>query len=283
MKDGFWISEMGVGYGMTVLAKEKIYEAQSPYQKIEVYDTERLGRMLLLDGIIQLAEADEFAYQEMMTHPAVMAHDRPEKVLVIGGGDGGVVRELCRYDDIREIELCDIDEMVVECSRKYLPFMSSSLNDPRVTVHIGDGSAFVRERKNRYDVIIIDSTDPGGPGEPLFGREFYRNVFEALRPGGVAAAQSESPYLLPEVVKNLWRFAGEFFPYSGYAMIHVPSYPTGCIAAGVYGKDHPVDAPRRKLPEKVASRLRYYTEDLHKASMTLPAFVEQMRQNTLKK
>ncbi len=277
MNRDFWISEMGHGYGMTVLAKEKIYSAVSPYQKIEIYDTEKLGRMLLLDGIIQLAEADEFAYQEMMTHPAVMAHDNPEKVLVIGGGDGGVVRELCRYDSIREIDLCDIDKMVIEASRKYLPFMSSSLDDPRVNIHVMDGSKFIKEKKNYYDVIIIDSTDPGGPGEPLFGRNFYHDVSEALRNGGVVAAQSESPYLLPDVVKNLWRFAGEFFQYSGYAMIYVPSYPTGCIASGVYCNEHSVDKPRRSLPEEVKNKLRYYTEDMHHASMVLPAFVEKMR------
>ncbi len=271
-----WITESANGYGMTVKVKSKLYEAQSPFQKIEVYDTDKLGRILLLDGIIQLTENDEFAYQEMMTHPAMMAHHNPENILIVGGGDGGVLREAGRYSGVKHIDLCDIDGMVVECAKKFLPSLSCGFDDPRVTVHIEDAVQFIKRCDRQYDVVIIDSTDPGGVANPLFSMDFYRDVRKSLRSGGVVSAQSESPFLLPEVVRSLRQITSQVFRYTEYAMIYVPSYPTGCIAAGVYSDDHEVNRPVRPMPPELAGKLKYYNEEVHAGSMLLPNFVRDI-------
>ena len=268
----FWVSETGGGYGNTVEVTAKLYECQSEFQKIEIFETRKLGRMLMLDGIIQLTEFDEFAYQEMMTHPALLAHPEPRRVLIVGGGDGGVAREVARHACVERIDQCEIDGKVVEASRRFLPTLSCGFDDPRMHLHIGDGVRFVKEHPDEFDVIIVDSTDPVGPGAALFGEQFYQDAYRALRKDGVIISQAESIYLFPEIVRRLCSITRKLFAYQGYGMIAVPTYPTGSIGFCLAAKTHPVDRPVRNLTPELAARLRYYTPQVHHAAMQLPAF-----------
>ncbi len=272
----FWVTEAMNGFGMTVQVERELCKRQSKFQKIELYETKKLGRLLLLDGIIQLTDYDEFAYHEMLANLPLYAHAAPERVLVIGGGDGGVLRELGKHPGLEVIDLCEIDAEVIEIAREFLPEIACGYDDPRVRVHIADGSEFIREKQNYYDVIIVDSTDPGGPGAPLFGAEFYRNMKTALRPGGVIATQAESPYLLPEIVAQLHQAAKANFRSVGYASILVPTYPTGTIGACVAGDIDDVTTPWREVPAELQRKLRYYNTALHNAAFQSPAFVRRM-------
>lgn len=207
----FWVTEAMNGFGMTVQVTEELYSKRSEFQKIDVYQTSKLGRMLLLDGIIQLTEFDEFAYHEMLAHIPLFAHENPKRLLVVGGGDGGVLREAGKHPELEVMDICEIDAEVIETAKKFFPNVSCGYDDPRVAVHIADGSEFIKDRPGYYDVIIVDSTDPGGPGAPLFGEQFYRDMKKALRPGGVIATQAESPYLLPDIVQRLYKVSEQVF------------------------------------------------------------------------
>ena len=274
-----FISEIDHGFGNTVAITEVLCDEYSEFQHIQIFETAELGRMLMLDGVIQLTEYDEFAYQEMMVHPALMVHPAPEKVLIIGGGDGGVAREVARHKCVKHIEQCEIDGRVVDLCRQYIPSMACGFDDPRMHLTIGDGLAYVRERSNEYDVIIVDSTDPVGPGEVLFGKEFYQSVRKALKSGGVVASQAESIFLYPEIVQRLYGFTRELFTFNGYGFIAVPTYPAGSIGVCIATDRHAVDKPVRQLDEQLQNQLRYYTPDVHTAAFKLPAFTRSWFQS----
>ena len=267
-----FIQEIDQGFGNIIEIKACLCDVQSDYQHIQIFETANQGKLMMLDGIIQFTEYDEFAYQEMMTHPALMLHENPEKVLIIGGGDGGVAREVARHSCVKQIDQCEIDGKVVEMCRKFVPSMACGFDDPRMNLHIGDGLEFVRSKVDEYDCIIVDSTDPIGPGEVLFGKEFYQSVHRALRKDGVAASQSESIFLYPEIVQRLYGFTHELFAYNGYAFIAVPTYPAGSIGVCVASKKNPVQTPVRQPDSDLAKQLRYYTPQIHTAAFELPAF-----------
>ena len=271
-----WVTEAANGYGQTIEVTRELCSRQSEYQKIEIYETRKLGKLLLLDGIIQLTSADEFAYQEMMAHLPYFVHGAPEKVLVIGGGDGGVLRELSRHAGIAELEICEIDFEVIKAAREFLPELACGFEDSRVCVNIADGSEFIKNRPGQFDLIIVDSTDPGGPGAPLFTAEFYADLKKALRPGGVVATQAESPWLLPEVVKQLFAAAKANFKNVDYAAISVPTYPTGMIGCCVASDDKIPAVPAAEVEPEVAAQLRYYNSEVHKAAFAKPQFVKEL-------
>ena len=271
-----WVTEVGNGYGQTIEVTARLFSHQSKYQKIEIFETANLGHLLMLDGIIQLTGYDEFAYQEMMANLPYYAHGNPERILVIGGGDGGVLRELAKHPQPEVLDLCDIDADVIKAAKEFLPEMACGFDDPRVTVHIADGSEFIREKPGYYDVIIVDSTDPGGPGAPLFGAPFYADLKRALRPGGVVGTQAESPWLLPEVVKNLCRAARDNFKFVDYDAISVPTYPTGMIGCCVASDARDVRQAAAEPDAELAKVLRYYSPEVHQAAFVKPAFVRRM-------
>ncbi len=271
-----WIQEAAIGFGLTVEVTKHLCHRVSPFQTIDIYETVKTGRMMLLDGVIQLSEWDEFSYQEMMTHVPLMAHPCPENVLVIGGGDGGVLREVARHACVRRIDQCEIDAEVIACAKEFLPSMACGYDDPRVHTFIGDGAEFIRNREGEYDVIIVDSTDPAGPGEPLFGEAFYQSMKRALRPGGVIASQSESVYLLSDIVRRLLKIAGNVFRFYGYGAIMVPTYPTGMIGVCCASDARDIREPVRVPDGKLAAELRYYTPEIHRACFTVPKFALNM-------
>lgn len=269
-------SELWPGRALSLEITERLYSARSKYQQIDVYQTKCCGKMLALDGIIQFTESDEFAYQEMLTHLAMFAHPNPLKVLVIGGGDGGILREVARHASVREIDICEIDLEVIDVCKRFVPSMARGFDDPRVRLHVADGAAFVRERPGAYDVIIVDSTDPIGPAESLFQEPFYAAMKSALKPSGIIATQAESFFLLQQIVRGLLDIAHGLFDKWAYAYMLVPTYPGGHIGVCLASLGAELKRPARQPDPELASQLRYYTPEVHAAAFVLPAFAARM-------
>lgn len=195
IKDGWFreISDMWPGQAMTLKVKQVIHHEKSKYQDVLIFESSDYGMVLVLDNVIQCTERDEFSYQEMIAHLALFSHPNPKKVLVIGGGDGGVLREVVKHESVEEAVLCDIDEAVIRLSKKYLPGMSVGFNHPNVKTHVGDGFKFLEDKKDTFDVIITDSSDPEGPAESLFQKPYFELLNGALREGGVITTQGCKP------------------------------------------------------------------------------------------
>ena len=245
---------------------------RSPYQEIAVFETENLGRMLVLDGITMLTEFDEFAYHEMIAHVPLLVHPNPRRVLIIGGGDGGTAREILKHREVEDIQLCEIDEDVPKVCRTYLPSLASSLDDPRVHVHYEDGARFISEKSRAFDVIIVDSTDPVGPGKILFQRPFYENMMKALTEDGIAVTQCESIYFHQNIIKGVTTFAREIFPVLHYYYSLVPTYPSGIIGFFFCSRKYEPFGDIAADRYQSLKGLRYYTPEVHRSAFTLPRF-----------
>jgi spermidine synthase len=271
--------EFGHGCSLHIKIKNVLYHAHSEYQEIAILETEKLGRMLAIDGITMLTEYDEYAYHEMIAHVPLLVHPKPSRVLIIGGGDGGAAREVLKHPEVEMIHLCEIDEEVVSACQKHLPSLASSFNDPRVKVFYEDGARFVTEHPDSYDVIIVDSTDPLGPGQILFQRPFYENLKKTLSNQGIAVTQCESLYLHRHVIQGVYSFAKDLFPKLGYYYTMVPTYPSGLI--GFFFCSLEWD-PLQDIDEGRAARLenlRYYSPEIHRSSFTLPRFATEFFQS----
>jgi spermidine synthase len=272
-----WVTEqegenIRTGWAVT----EVLFSGKSDFQTVDVVETKAYGTMLLLDGLVMLTDSDEFIYHEMISHIPLCLHPNPRRVVVIGGGDGGTVREILKHKDVEEVILCEIDGMVIEQSIKFFPKVADCLKsgfDPRVKVRVGDGIAFMKELKNEVDVILVDSTDPIGPGEGLFSREFYRDVAGALRKGGVMAAQSESPWFTKEALGRIHRNISGGFKHRRSYIAAIPTYPRGSWSWTVAAQD-PIEPARfdQGRFEKVSSGLQYLTKDLMTGAFALPKF-----------
>ncbi|NPV54433.1 MAG: polyamine aminopropyltransferase [Firmicutes bacterium] len=254
-----------------------LHREKTEFQDLAVVDTVEYGRMLVLDGAVQTTVRDEFVYHEMIAHVPMLAHPAPEKVLVIGGGDGGTVREVLKHPGVREVTLVEIDRRVMEVSRDLLPETSSGLGDPRVNIRIEDGIKYVKEARRAYDVIIVDSSDPVGPAVGLFSYDFYSAVADALEEDGIFVAQTESPFLNQSLIRQVYADISRAFPIAKLYLAPVPTYPSGLwsFTAGsrVYDPAEPRDPGGGR-----SARLetRYYTPDVHRAAFMLPAFVGEL-------
>ncbi|MBW1730378.1 MAG: polyamine aminopropyltransferase [Deltaproteobacteria bacterium] len=272
--------EFGHGCRVSIRIKNVLCFYRSEYQEIAIFETEKLGRMLVLDGITMLTEFDEFAYHEMIVHVPLLVHPNPTRILVIGGGDGGTVRELLKHPEVEQIHVCELDREVVKACRKYLPSLAFSFDDPKVQVFYEDGAKFVEENPETYDIIIVDSTDPIGPGQILFQRKFYEDMKKSLKSDGIVVTQCESLYLHKHVIGGVASFAREIYPKLGYYCSLVPTYPSGLI--GFFFCSNKYD-PIDDLSEERASKLpglKYYTPRLHRASFVLPKFGEEILQTS---
>ncbi len=261
---------------LSIKVERQLYGGQSEFQRIDVFTSEEFGRFMTLDGLIMLTEKDEFIYHEMITHIPLAVSPAVRDVLVIGAGDGGTVRELTRYNTIERIDMVEIDKLVVDVSREHLPFTAKSLDDPRVNLYFEDGLKFVRTRKNAYDLVIVDSTDPFGPGEGLFTREFYGNCHNALRENGVLVNQLESPYYdtYMRSMNRAYSRIKSIFNVARVYQAHIPTYPSGHWLFGFASKGiDPVahlDAARWNA---LGMATRYYNTDLHAGCFALPNYV----------
>lgn len=275
-----WFSEQHTpNVRLSIRTDRQIYSAQSEFQRIDVFDSPEFGRFLTLDGYMMLTQKDEFIYHEMIVHVPMAVHPNPRNILVIGGGDGGVVRELCRYEDIASIDLVEIDPLVIEVSRKYLPFTACSLDAPRVHIHYEDGVKYVRHQQDAYDLIIVDSTDPFGPGEGLFTKEFYGSCFQALRADGIMVNQHESPFYPDDAtaMQRAHKRICESFPISRVYQANIPTYPSGHWLFGFSSKQyHPTVDIRAAAWNALGLATRYYNTNLHLGCFYLPTYVERM-------
>jgi len=259
--------------------KKKVFSGKSPFQKLEVYDTFSFGRVLVLDGIIQLSKCDEFIYHEMLTHPAMLYHPNPKKVLIIGGGDGGVLREVLRHP-IEEVYLVDIDKKVIEISQKYLPFVSKgAFRNKKARIFVEDGIKFVKNYKNFFDVVIIDSTDPLGPSLGLFSKNFYQNVFKALTKNGVLSIQSGCLFEQFLHLKKILEKIKKIFPSLKIHKACVPclqcsnEYSFTVAAKSDLRKVNLKDIEKRFKKSKL--NLKYYNPEIHFSSTILPKYLKE--------
>ena len=264
---------------LSIQVDKQIYSSQSEFQRIDIFESPEFGRFLTLDGYMMLTEKDEFVYHEMMVHVPMAVHPNVKKVLVIGGGDGGTIRELGRYATIEEIDLVEIDEEVVEACKKHLPQTACGFEDTRVKCYYDDGLKFVRKYENTYDLILVDSTDPFGPGEGLFTKEFYGNCYKALKEDGIMVNQHESPFYKEDAyaMQRAHKRIVESFPISKVYQAHIPTYPSGHWLFGFASKKyHPINDQRVEEWKSLGLKTKYYNEQLHKGAFALPNFVEEM-------
>ena len=259
-------------FSMGWKVKNVLHSEQSKFQKIEVLDTDALGKLLLLDGKTMVSEADEFVYHEVMAHIPYSVSRKCDHVLIIGGGDGGVVREFAKHKSIKTIDLVEIDERVIEVSKEFFPQCTSALDDPRVTIHAKDGFEFIKKKKNHYDIIIIDSTDPEDFASGLFTKEFYNDVYNALTEDGIMMNQTENPFLDEFDIKKIYSNMRKSFPFvhSFFApMIIYPGvYWTFGFSSKKYGPQDLNPAKRYEM-EALQRSLKWYNQDWHKGAFQL--------------
>ncbi|MBQ8177430.1 MAG: polyamine aminopropyltransferase [Oscillospiraceae bacterium] len=263
---------------MSIRIDRQLHSEQSEFQRIDIFESKEFGRFLTLDGLMMLTEKDEFIYHEMITHVAMASNPEIKNVLVIGAGDGGTVRELARYDTIEHIDMVEIDERVVEVSKEFLQQTACSLDDPRVNIVYDDGLRFVRRKENCYDLIIVDSTDPFGPGEGLFTSEFYGNCFNALTEKGILVNQHESPYYADDAkaMQRAHKRIKEFFDVCRVYQAHIPTYPSGHWLFGFASKAiDPLTADIEKW-NSLGLKTRYYNTDLHRGCFAIPNYVKDL-------
>ena len=270
----FWFSEFHTpDVKHSIRVNKQLYSKQSDYQRIDIFETPEFGRVLTLDGNVMLTERDEFIYDEMIVHVPMAVHKEAKDILVIGAGDGGVVRELTRYHQIEHIDLVEIDELVVEVCKKYLPQTACRLDDERVHIYYEDGLKFIRSKENEYDLIIVDSTDPFGPGEGLFTKEFYGNCYKALTEDGILVNQHESTFYTSysNAMKRAHSRIKGFFPIALVYQAHIPTYPSGHWLFGFASKKYdPVRDLQADWWNGLGIKTRYYNTILHRGCFAIP-------------
>ncbi|NP_001156229.1 spermidine synthase-like [Acyrthosiphon pisum] len=275
-----WFSELtdllpGRSFSMEV--EQVLHQEQSKYQEILVLKTKSHGVVLVLDGMIQCTEFDEYSYQEMISFLPLFSHPKPQRVLIVGGGDGGVAREVAKHPLVETIDQVEIDDRVIELSKKYLPFMAEGFNSPKVNLHVADGFKFMEEHFQYYDVIITDSSDPIGPAVSLFQKSYFELMKRALRPGGIVCSQADTFWGHLKNAASMRNHCKAVFAKAAYATSYVSTYPAGQIGFALGSLDENTDFknPVYQLTDKQRKdmKLRYYTTDIHKAAFALPAFV----------
>ncbi len=276
MDQQHWYTELeNESYGITIRIDRQIFKADTGIQQIEIFENRDLGRVLVLDGCIMLTEKDEAAYHEMLVHPALLSHPDPQQILIIGGGDGGTLREVVKHGEVKKAVVCEIDKAVIENSIKHLPFTAAAFDSPRAEIHIGDGIRYVDDHPGSFDIIIVDSTDPVGMAEGLFRAPFYRSCLKALKTGGVFVQQSESPFFEFDSWRRIFRELGsvftDVFPYCAGVPMYLSGFWTFAFASTRIDPWRFFDKKRAfQLPE-----LRYYTPQMQQKAFCLPGFAER--------
>lgn len=264
--------------GITMKVTKTLFSGKSEFQQLDIVETVEYGKMMLLDGLVMVTERDEFVYHDMIAHPALFTHPDPKKVLVIGGGDGGSIREIMKHPGVEEAVLCEIDGLVIDKSIELLPSMASEIDgsNPRVKLHVDDGIAYIRDHPDEFDVILVDSTDPIGPAVGLFEEDFYRVVHGALKKDGIMVAQSESPFYHAEIQKSMYGNLRAVFPIVEMYQAFIPTYPSGLWSFAFASKQyHPVKDFDRERAARRDFDTRYYNEDLHLGAFMLPTFARE--------
>ncbi len=272
---GLWFTEKQTdNFGITMKVKKTLHTEQTDFQQLDMYETEEWGNMLVLDGMVMTTVKDEFVYHEMVAHVPLFTHPSPKQVLVVGGGDGGVIREVLKHPSVEKATLVDIDGKVIEYSKKYLPEIAGKLDDPRVEVKVDDGFMHIAKSEQAYDVIMVDSTEPVGPAVNLFTKGFYAGISKALKPDGIFIAQTDNPWFKGDLIKQVFQDVKEIFPITRLYTANIPTYPSGLwtftLGSKIYDPLHVKDERFHEIDTK------YYTKELHFASFVLPKFVKDL-------
>lgn len=280
----YFNNPMWPGEAHSLKVEEILFKGKSEFQEVLVFKSASYGKVLVLDGIVQLTEKDECAYQEMIAHLPLCSIKSPKKVLVVGGGDGGVLREISRHSSVEIIDICEIDKMVIDVSKKFFPDLAIGFEDPRVNLHVGDAVEFLRNTpEGKYDAIIVDSSDPVGPAQELVEKPFFATLARALRPGGVLCNMAESLWLHTHLIQDMISICRETFSSVHYAWASVPTYPSGVIGFILCSTEgpsvdfkHPVN-PIEKLEGALQHQreLRFYNSEMHEAAFALPCFLRR--------
>ena len=273
-----WYSELHNGLsGFTVKVERIVESTESEFQRIDVLDTKDFGKMLALYGSLMICDNDNNAYNEMLAHVPLFVHPSPEKVLIIGGGDCGTLTEVMCHPEVASCVMCEIDKKVVETARKHFPYLAKGLDDPRATVLYQDGKAFIQDSKDRFDVILLDLSDPVGPAADLFQKAFHRQVYDCLNDDGIMVAQTESPFYNKETVSEIFRNLREIFPIVKMYTCYMPIYPSGIWSFAFCSKKYD---PLADFDEKRYTQLklttRYYNAETHRGAFMLPEFIKKL-------
>ncbi|MBS4218856.1 spermidine synthase [Bacillus sp. FJAT-49711] len=272
---GLWFTEKQTDhYGITMKIKRTLHTEQTDFQMLEMLETEEWGNMLLLDGMVMTTERDEFVYHEMVAHVPLFTHPHPKNVLVVGGGDGGVIREIMKHPSVKKAVLVDIDGKVIEYSKQFLPTIAGELDNDRVEVKVDDGFMEIAKSEDEYDVIMVDSTEPVGPAVNLFTKGFYAGISKALKEDGIFVAQTDNPWFKADLIREVQRDVKEIFPITKLYIANVPTYPSGMWTFTLGSKRY--DPLKVEDSRFHSIETKYYTKDLHKAAFVLPKFIADL-------
>lgn len=262
--------------GLTVKVKRLLYSGESPFQRIDVLDTYEFGKMLVLYGSIMITEKDEFVYHEMMSHVPLFTHPNPKEVLVIGGGDGGTIREVMKHPEVERATLVEIDEMVVRKCQEYFPEVAVELSNPKVRLKFEDGAKYLHTTDEKYDVIMCDASDPIGPAEVLFQKKFHQAAYDCLNDDGIFVTQSESPFYHGRTLKKMYDNLKEIFPIVRVYWAYIPTYPSAIWSFTICSKTYdPVKDFDLKRYMAQMPKTNYYNEQIHQGTFMLPNFIKQ--------
>lgn len=266
------------GYGIAIKKKSTLFSDKSEFQKVEIIESDStLGRFLTLDDLMMCTEGDEFYYHEMISHIPMMHLKAPKSVLVIGGGDGGTIREVLKHNTVEKVVLCEIDGMVIDACKKYLPTMACELDNPKVEIKVEDAIEFIKDKKDEYDIVLIDSTDPMGPGEGLFTEEFYTNVKKSLKKGGILCAQSESPVAQKDAIEKMYKLLKKVFPITSTFTSPIPTYPGGYWAWAFCSEEvEPLSYYAQEREDDIVKTCKIYNKDYHYARFALPNYLKEL-------
>jgi len=273
-----WYSELHDGLsGLTVKVDRVLESTTSDFQRIDVLQTRDFGKMLALYGSLMVCDNDNNAYNEMIAHVALFSHPAPKEILIIGGGDCGTLTEVMKHPEVETCTMCEIDAKVVDTSRRHFPYLCEGLDDARATVIFQDGMRFVSEGDHRYDIIILDLSDPIGPAAGLFQKSFHQRVFERLKDDGILVVQTESPFYNKETVRRLFKNLRGVFGLVKMFTCFMPIYPSGIWSFAFCSKKYdPVDDFDHARYERLGLKTRYYNAETHRASFALPEFVKEL-------
>ncbi len=282
-----WFFENQTGnFGIKIRVESVLFHEYSDYQEITVYDTLEFGKMLVLDKAVMFAQKNEFVYHEMLGLVPLFSHKKPERILIIGGGDGGVVRECLKNPFVKHIDLVEIDKKVIDVSKKFFPEVACKLEDGRVRVLGEDGIEFVKRinargrEEEKYDVILVDSTDPVGPAEGLFRRDFYEAAAGSLKDDGIFTAQTESPFFNQNLIKDVGRIIKEIYAKSSFYCASIPVYPSGLWSFTAGSKKYVPKVINESYKNfdfgRLETDLKYYSPEIHSTSFILPNFIKEM-------
>lgn len=267
------------GYGISIKIKKVLFSEESEFQKIEVLDSDsKLGKILTLDDLMVATEGDEYFYHEMIVHIPMLNHPCPKEVLIIGGGDGGTVREVFKHNTVEHVTLCEIDKEVVKTSKNFFPSLSCEFDNPKLDIIYENAIEFIKNKKNCYDIVLIDTPDPLSLGVGLFTEEFYKNIKNSLKDGGIMVTQSESPVALEEEIKEMYTMLKSAFPIVNTYTSVIPTYPGGYWAWAFCSKDvEPLSFIDEKRAEEITQKCKIYNINYHKSCYALPTFLDELQ------